>query len=44
MIMTTAELAAARLEERLTPDLQFAVQRDARGEQAVASYGTGAGR
>jgi len=43
MIMTTPELAAARLEERLTPDLQFAVQHDARVEQAVASSWNGSG-
>jgi hypothetical protein len=34
LIMATLELAAARHQERLTPELQFAVQHDARVEQA----------
>jgi hypothetical protein len=34
LIMATLELAAARQQEGLTPELQFAVQHDARVEQA----------
>jgi len=34
LIMVTLELAAARQQEGLTPELQFAVQHDARVEQA----------
>jgi AmiR/NasT family two-component response regulator len=34
LILTALELAAARQEEGLTPDLQFAVQHDARVNQA----------